>query len=359
MKLKILFLASAVAVLSLSAVAPQPPQSHPLSEIVPVDTDLNMSNYNIENVSSISLNNGIGDPGFLIDGFTITHPGEGQKLVLDEENDEWDIKNSDINLNGNKIVDSTGKISIGQRSVNISNTDEATQNLSVAGRIYSNDIIMGGQSTGDINPTLYFSPEGEVNASLGYASLFQGDRIWFRNSKNNDRLLNIHLNGTLGVPSGNLNLRGNNIDRVRQIDAGPSADDFEAVYRVFRNGDAVGAIDNSGGDVRLKAYGGSAELLNNQNDGIMVNDGGPVEVRRVSLNLNSNDVSNVNSLNPGASDLSVGGYLDVNAPVNTGNALDVGGTLGVDGGIESYSGIDMNGNNISSSDGEMCVGEYC
>jgi hypothetical protein len=171
-KLKILFLASAVAVLSLSAVAPQPPQSHPLSEIVPVDTDLNMSNYNIENVSSVRLNSGIGNPGFLVSGFTITHPGDAQELVLDYQNDEWDIISS-------------------------------------------------------------------------------------------------------------------------------------------------------------------------------------------NLNLNSNNISQISFLNPGASDLSVGGYLDVNAPVNTGNALDVGGTLGVDGGIESYSGIDMNGNNISSSDGEMCVGEYC
>jgi hypothetical protein len=171
-KLKILFLASAVAVLSLSGVAPQPPQSHPLSEIVPVDTDLNMSNYNIENASSIRLNNGIGSPGFLINGFTITHPGEAQEFVLDYQNDEWDL-------------------------------------------IASN------------------------------------------------------------------------------------------------------------------------------------------------LDLNSNNVSQINFLNPGASPLAVGGYLDVNAPVNTGNALDVGGTIGADGGINSYSGVDMNGNNISSSDGEMCIGEYC
>jgi hypothetical protein len=171
-KSKIILLVLTVIALSLSAVAPQPPQSHPLSEIAPIDTDLNMSNNMVKNISELQLNNGIGSTGFLIQGFTLTHPGQAQELVLDYQNDEWDIMSS-------------------------------------------------------------------------------------------------------------------------------------------------------------------------------------------NLNMNSNNVSAVDFINPGASELLVGGHLDVNAPVNTGNALDLGGTLGVDGGIESYSGIDMNGNNISSSDGEMCIGEYC
>jgi hypothetical protein len=102
-KSKSLLLALLIFFTSIT-IAPAPPQSHPLSEIAPVDTDLNMSNYRVENVSQLQLNDGIGSKGLLLEGYSISGEGQAQELVLDYQNDEWDIENSDLNLNDNIIT---------------------------------------------------------------------------------------------------------------------------------------------------------------------------------------------------------------------------------------------------------------
>ncbi|ELY91484.1 hypothetical protein [Natrialba taiwanensis] len=60
-------------------------------------------------------------------------------------------------------------------------------------------------------------------------------------------------------------------EHVRDIDVGSYDDSFESALRVLRNGSAVGWLDNSGSNVRLKAAASSsAELINNNNNGLEV-----------------------------------------------------------------------------------------
>lgn len=269
MKSKIILLVLTVIALSLSAVAPQPPQSHPLSEIAPIDTDLNMENQDVRNVSRLLLNDGSGSSALLLEGFSLTHEGGAQQLVLDYQNDEWDIENSDLDMGNNEIkgVDSLSNGTADTLELgNNGNVRMPKGGLDVGDRVKSNSGFQLGA--------------GATTTKYGWGQVYIGNQDSWRINIDGADVLNATSNGNVKIPNGDLNMGSGNIDSVSMV--------------------------NSGG-----------------------------------------------------SNLAVGSHLDVNAPVNTGNALDLGGTLGVDGGIESYSGIDMNGNNISSSDGEMCIGEYC
>jgi hypothetical protein len=99
---KSLIIASAF-IFMLSAVAAPAPR-HPLSQITPVDTDLDMEDYAINNLSELRLNDGSGNTGLVLDDYTIRDEGGAQELTLDYQNDEWDIQNSNLNLNGNNII---------------------------------------------------------------------------------------------------------------------------------------------------------------------------------------------------------------------------------------------------------------
>lgn len=71
------------------------------------------------------------------------------------------------------------------------------------------------------------------------------------------------------------------MDRVREINIGSfEADTYESTLRVYRNGALIGYIDQSGADLRFKAYdaAASAMLLNTNNEGIEV-----TPTNRVSL----------------------------------------------------------------------------
>lgn len=83
---------------SLASTA-QPGQSHNLSEIDPIDVDLNMSNYGVYNASHLELKDGLN-----FSGYTVYDQGNVEILNYDDTNSEWKVKNSDLNLSGNNIT---------------------------------------------------------------------------------------------------------------------------------------------------------------------------------------------------------------------------------------------------------------
>lgn len=94
----------AATTLFLIAVAGQPTQSHPLSEIVPTDTDLNMNEYAIGNISQLTLDEGGGSEGLVLDDLTITHESRVQSMVIDPQNDELRIEGGNLNMNDNNLT---------------------------------------------------------------------------------------------------------------------------------------------------------------------------------------------------------------------------------------------------------------
>lgn len=86
-----------LAAASLASTA-QPGQSHNLSEIHPIDTDFNMSGYQIFNVSHYELQDGLN-----FSGYSIYDQGNVELLSYDEGNSEWVFQNSNISLEGNQI----------------------------------------------------------------------------------------------------------------------------------------------------------------------------------------------------------------------------------------------------------------
>lgn len=85
-----------------SVTAPQPDQSHNLSEIHPIDVNLNMSDRSIFNVSEFKVRDGL-----QLNGLTVEDDGDIDILRWDTNNNEWDLPSSNVdalNLNGNSIL---------------------------------------------------------------------------------------------------------------------------------------------------------------------------------------------------------------------------------------------------------------
>lgn len=144
MNYRLFLTATAVIILTSMTMAQQPPQSHPLSEIYPVDTDLDMEDYNINNLSQLSLNDGSGNTGLVLDDYSISGEGDAQRFVLDYQNDVWSVENSGLELNGNNLslVDTLnpsggvlslgGDLDLGSGSVDsVSSINSGGSNLSV------------------------------------------------------------------------------------------------------------------------------------------------------------------------------------------------------------------------------------
>lgn len=96
-------LAFGILVASIAAAASSEPR-HPLSQIHPIDKELNMSDNRIFNVSQLELNDGtISGTGLVFDDFRIRDSGNNYYLRLDTSNTEWEIEGADLNLTGGTL----------------------------------------------------------------------------------------------------------------------------------------------------------------------------------------------------------------------------------------------------------------
>ncbi|MBC5793471.1 MAG: hypothetical protein H8Z69_05575 [Nanohaloarchaea archaeon] len=103
MKAKILLAFVMVVSVVTIAAAPQPEQSHNLSEIKPIDVDFNMSRMDIFNVTELDLYSGL-----TFTGNWINTPG-GQNLIgWDLANTQLELKNGNLSLEGNRLVNVGG-----------------------------------------------------------------------------------------------------------------------------------------------------------------------------------------------------------------------------------------------------------
>ncbi|MFT4893049.1 MAG: hypothetical protein ACI8Z7_000844 [Candidatus Nanohaloarchaea archaeon] len=64
-----------------------------------------MEDYAVENLSELRLNDGSGNTALVLNDYKISGEGNAQELILDYQNDEWDLENSDLNLNGGELID--------------------------------------------------------------------------------------------------------------------------------------------------------------------------------------------------------------------------------------------------------------
>jgi hypothetical protein len=295
---KSLIIASAV-IFMLSAVAAPAPR-HPLSQITPVDTDLDMEDYAINNLSEISLNNGVGNTGLVLDNYEITDEGRSQSITLDYQNDEWDIENSDLNLNSNELQDSQGPITLGGGEVEIPDG-----NLQVANnREFIFGSVGGAGLIYDSSPNFPNSPSTmETVALTGGGSrpvsvYIEGNnpddkfRVMYDSATSGakpDQVgLSVDGNGNAAVPNGNLDVSG-------QLSVGST----ECGSNQFVNGNGNCVTDDTGTDNQNLGSSRSGDTVS-----ISIDDGsGTSFTDNYEANTDNQDLSNVvgqgNSLSSG------------------------------------------------------------
>ncbi len=103
MKDKIVLVLVLIGSIISLATAPQPEQSHNLSEINPIDVDLNMSRMDIFNVTELDLYSGL-----TFSGNWISAPGGQDLLGWDLVNTQLEVKNGNLSLEGNRLINIGG-----------------------------------------------------------------------------------------------------------------------------------------------------------------------------------------------------------------------------------------------------------
>jgi len=308
-------LAIFLALFLVANVGAQDPR-HPLSQIYPIDIDLGMEAQDISNVSQLQLNDGVGGKGLLLEGYSISGEGESQKIVLDYQNDEWDILNSNVNMNGNNITGiDTLLFESGMKingSINTSGGDVNLENGSI-NDVYS---INGG---GD--PVNFFDPI-DMN----------GNHLEDSNGK-------LTLKGGV-ISKGELDMSGNNIISPGTVDG----------VDLDKPGNGIGITDSQYQIIEDAI--GDSELNNSQEftaDGLVLTSnldmtGNDIETGGGNIAVidtaNNQDIAR---LNEGGNVQIPNGNVDIAEPSNTGKALDVGG------GINVEENIELDGNDIDSS----------
>ncbi|MFB6208719.1 MAG: hypothetical protein ABEJ56_01120 [Candidatus Nanohaloarchaea archaeon] len=323
-----------VAMISGSVAAPSP--RHPLSQVHPTDTDFNMSNYEIFNISQLKLNSGEEPEGMVLNNLSITTEGEAQELYLDYSNDEWDFKNSNINMTGNNITDiDTLKFEEGltiNGSLNFSGGDANLDNGSI-NDVYSID---GG---GD-------AVQVDDNLDLNENELQNIDGIQDGTGTNT-----IHLDGSnnVEIPNGNLNLGSNTISNIT-----------DGTNDVIRH-DGANNVEIPNGDLTVnnKLTVGSTECSSGEfidGDGDCASATGAVQGDYVNetgdnmtgtLNMSGNPIADVGS---GDIDIDPSGSGNINMRSNEIQDADILHSNNIIAGDYSTGTSKVNGNDIYVED---------
>lgn len=215
-----------LSVITIASAAEKEPR-HPLSQLTPIDVDLNMSDRSIVNISSIKLNDGtIDGTGLVLDGYTIGDTGS--ILKLDVSNGYWkfvggsgDIArfkdNGDVEIpNGNLSVAGTeclsGEYIDGEGNCISDQTISDDQNLS--------EVLSLGNSAGNENINMNSNAIKNVagiGASEGYSthSLTTPDLSsgqWqVLDEFNGQDIIRFKNGGNVEVPNGDIDTNGNDI----------------------------------------------------------------------------------------------------------------------------------------------------
>lgn len=294
--------------------------SHPLSQINPIDIPLNMSNENVINVSGLSFNPGASSKdeldlnnnqvrnvsslsfkdvqdGFYIDGYDISSQGGGNFLRLKPGEDQLLIGGNDgteLNLSGNNLT-TPNNIKTGGEPVKIRDSTNGEDILRAQEggsvelpngplRAFSNNI------TGDEGKIgLGSDPEGVfLRADTGSVFLRRGSTDALRAVENN----------RVEIPSGNLDMSGNNITNVDTIDGEVTLNSSVNITGELNVSSGLDLEDNGIDDVRSVDGGG---------DAIQFQD---------TVNLDENPVLNVDNLrdNSGTDTIRFDGSSNVEIP---------------------------------------------
>jgi hypothetical protein len=220
-------------------------------------------------------------------------------------------------------------VSIGRDSSASGGTASALTSFSIASGLNSVAIGPNAEASGEASVAIGNYAKAPNNYEATFGNL-DGEELDVNVTGN----FTVHGVGGVDVQNGNLDMNQNSIDFVNSIDVGPSSDAFETVIRVFRGGSAIGAIDNSGSDLRFKAYGGDAEVLDDNNNGLRVSNSGPVEVDAMNLDMKGNNISNVGTLN-GEAVSSLSSDTNASTACSSGKILTGNGNC-----VENYNSTD-------------------
>lgn len=101
---KTLLLTLIISALIIPAFSAEREPRHPLSQIHPVDTDFNMSDSRIYNLSSLELNDGtISGTGLVFDDYSIRDEGNNYVFRMDTTSSEFRFEGADLSLSGRKL----------------------------------------------------------------------------------------------------------------------------------------------------------------------------------------------------------------------------------------------------------------
>lgn len=304
--LGIVFLASIAA-------APGKEPSHPLSHIHPIDEDFNMSDMRIFNVSRLSVNGGL-----KIDGNQIMDSGANPILNYNDADRRLELRNNDFGVTGNNITSGNnvsfnnslrvhgGKVWIPDDAEygyfyrkNLSEVLEDGNNATIY------DINMNGQ---DINNLDELRTDGSGS-----------DDIAVRDTANGQDIVRFNEGGDVSVPNGILNAK-NGFDST----SGNIRIRSEGAYNFYATS---AKLSSRGEGLRLTtdtSPGGYVQFYDEENDQVILNGtvGGDVEIPNGNLDLNSNNITNIDTLKF-EEGTSIDGNLTVNGSVNTSGDIDM------------------------------------
>ncbi|QGA80318.1 hypothetical protein [Candidatus Nanohalobium constans] len=126
----------------------------------------------------------------------IIEDSNGDNLFVVNETGEKQIQNGNLYLNGNKITDQEGTLTLDGGNVEIPNG-----NLDISNNVKANSFNLKSS-----------------NYAIRYDS--GTDSIQFRDTQNGDNELWIRRNGDVQIPNGNLNMNENRINNVGRLDLG-------------------------------------------------------------------------------------------------------------------------------------------
>lgn len=364
-----------------------------------------MENYAVENLSELRLNDGSGNTALTLNDYKISGEGNAQELILDYQNDEWDIENSDLNLNGGELID-VGDLG-GSGIVNQDNiADGAVTNskLNQDSVTYSSGdyltgggtVSLGGSATLNVDPSsIDWSDTAMSQSDINVSNLGPADSNLDMNSKvitglsdpidGDDAVSKSYVDSTdndtnLGETEveqyvfdndnseGDLGVGSNNLDSVSGIYSDDSSSNFfgscssgEYVESINADGSVNCATDDTGSTVDEKVAvdsgaspsylgsGGSSGVIRT-NSPITYSDNGDYITLDIGTGgISSNELDETDSYSLDWSNLAIDQSDVAKSDVNLGNVrnVDLANTAG------SYINYDTTGEEFNVQAGSM------
>ncbi|WP_153549899.1 hypothetical protein [Candidatus Nanohalobium constans] len=177
----------------------------------------------------------------------------------------------------------------------------------------------GTNITGNLEINGTTTLEDDINLQGNNINLQNG---YLSNDGDNEGI-KIDDSGNINVPSGNIVLNKTTSQYISLRNGKPEIRFTDT--NSFTDSNDYGILRGQNNDLRLKWYDSNSGISNI----LVAHSSGDVEIPSGDLDMNNNNIHNLNS-------------------------LDGGGDT-----IKTDDGIDLNGNKVTSSNGEVCMGQYC